>query len=84
MELGSAVYSDECLNFHKSLDIITLKAGVNPIKTAVSHFILRANDLPRIKIENNLVFMLSFYRQLLISCPDNIREKTYNKFYFLS
>ena len=41
MQQGSTVYSEEGLNFHGSLDHITSKPGVNPIKTTVSHVILR-------------------------------------------
>ena len=50
--------TEDGVNFHGSVDKIRSKVCVNPIKTVVSHFILIANDQPRVKIkrfESNLL-----------------------------
>ena len=53
---GSAVDSEDGLNLHGSVDIISLKACVSPIKTAANLVILIDSDLPLVNIKTNQYF----------------------------
>ena len=48
------VNSEDGFNFHATVNKIRSKVCVNPIKIAVNRVILRAKDLPRVKIKRNL------------------------------
>ena len=48
---GLAVYSEDGLNFHGSLDNTTSKADVYLIKIGVIHVILRAEELLHVKFK---------------------------------